>query len=167
MIYTRTGDKGTTSMLTGKRVSKSSKLIAAIGAIDELNSFLGIVGGLIEIQKDLFSINASLAGSKVDFPYSKTQDLEKKIDKLEGKLPVLKNFIIYGGNKKASELFFARALCRRAERALAALYHSPRFTVDKSLLVYINRLSDYLFMLARAENLKGKIKLKTWALNKK
>lgn len=159
-IYTKTGDKGKTCTFSGKRVLKSSKLTGVIGAIDELNSFLGIIGGLEDIQGDLFTINSVLAGSKLHFFSSKTKKLEKKIDKWEGKLPVLKNFIYYGGTREASLLFFARALARRAERSLVEL--SGEQKVPEAILTYINRLSDYLFMFARSLNFKEGIPEKIW-----
>lgn len=155
-IYTKTGDKGKTGTFSGKRISKSSNLITTIGAIDELNSYLGIIGGLAEIQKNLFTINSILTGAKLKFPDDAAQKLEREIDKWEGSLPVLKNFIIYSGTKKATQIFYARALARRAERLLVIL--RPKQTI----LVYINRLSDYLFMLARKENFKKKVKEIYW-----
>lgn len=155
-VYTKTGDKGTTGTFSGKRVLKSSKLIRAIGAIDELNSFLGIIGGLTEIQQNLFTINAILTGAKLKLPPDATRKLEHGIDVIEGRLPVQKNFLIYSGTKKASQLYFARALARRAERELVEL------KTKSDVLVYINRLSDYLFMLARNTNFNAKIKEKIW-----
>lgn len=155
-IYTKTGDKGKTGTFAGKRLSKSSKLISVIGAIDELNSFLGIVGGLTEIQSNLFTINAILTGAKLKLPVDATNKLEKEIDRIEGKLPVQKNFLLYGGTKRAARLYFARALCRRTERKLVPL------KVNSAILVYVNRLSDYLFMLGRSENFKAKIEEKFW-----
>lgn len=162
-IYTKTGDKGKTGTFSGKRVSKSSKLINTIGAIDELNSYLGIIGGLADIQRNLFTINAILTGAKLELSKDVTRKLERKIDKWEGTLPVLKNFIIYGGAKKASQIFYARALCRRAERALVSSYHRSPIT-DHQPLIYLNRLSDYLFMLARHTNFKAKVKEKIWKI---
>jgi cob(I)alamin adenosyltransferase len=155
-VYTKTGDKGSTGTFSGKRVSKASKLINAIGAVDELNSFLGIIGGLIEVQKNLFTINAILTGAKLELPGDATKKLEIKIDKMEGRLPVQKNFIIYGGTKKSSQLYFARAICRRAERELVDLKTTPE------VLTYINRLSDYLFILARNYNYSKKNKEIIW-----
>lgn len=150
-VYTKTGDKGQTSTFGGKRISKSSKLISTIGAVDELNSYLGIVGGLVEIQRNLFTINAILTGAKLAFPADAVQIMETQIDEIEGKLPVQKNFIIYGGTDRAVKLFFARALCRKAERKLVDL------KAKNHLIVYLNRLSDFLFILARKENLlRGK-----------
>jgi len=159
-IYTKTGDKGKTSTFGGKRIPKSSKLIAAIGAIDELNAFLGIVGGLTKIQANLFTINSILSGAKVELPKDATRELEKQIDKWEGTLPVQKNFIFYGGSRKSSLLFYARALCRRAERELVGI---PNILKRKSyVLQYINRLSDHLFMLARSVNHQKKVKEMIW-----
>jgi cob(I)alamin adenosyltransferase len=155
-IYTKTGDKGTTGTFAGKRIAKSSQLIKVIGTIDELNSFLGIIGGLIEIQSNLFTINAILTGAKLKFPEDATKKLEKEIDRIEGVLPVQMNFIIYGGNKKAAQIYFARAICRRAERELVVLKPRPE------ILIYINRLSDYLFIKGREVNWKKGIKEKAW-----
>lgn len=175
-IYTKTGDKGKTSTFGGKRVSKSSKPINAIGAVDELNSFLGIVLAgarqdikilrykdiekkILEIQKNLFTINAILAGAKLVFPKDAVKGLEKQIDEWEGDLPVQKNFLIYGGTKTAAQIYFARALARRAERSLVSFkIPDSRFQI----LVYMNRLSDYLFMLARIINFRKKIKETIW-----
>ena len=158
-VYTKTGDKGETGTFAGKRVSKSSKLINAIGTIDELNSFLGLVGDLVEVQQNLFTINAILTGAKLKLPKDATKKLEVEIDVIEGLLPVQKNFLIYSGTKKARNLFFARALCRRAERELAALkIPDTRYQI----LTYINRLSDYLFMKARKENFKKRVKETFW-----
>ncbi len=158
-IYTKTGDKGKTGTFSGRRISKSSKLINTIGAIDELNSFLGIIGGLTEIQRNLFTINAILTGAKLKFPSDATTKLERSIDKWEGTLPVLKNFIIYSGTKKAARVFYARALCRRAERVLVPLILPDS---KSEILVYLNRLSDYLFMFARSINYKKGTKEIYW-----
>lgn len=158
-VYTKTGDKGTTGTFSGKRISKSSKLINAIGAIDELNSYLGIVGNLTDIQRNLFTINSILSGAKLEFPKNATKKLEREIDEMEGKMPVLANFIIYSGSKKSRELYFARGLARRVERTLVQL----KITNYKlQILAYINRLSDYLFTLARFTNFKKKIKEEIW-----
>lgn len=164
-IYTKTGDKGETKVFDRKTgeltgISKASCKIAAIGAIDELNSFLGVVGDLTEIQGDLFTINSILAGSKLRFTKAKTKKLEKQLDKWEGSLPVQKNFIFYGGVPRASQIFYARALCRKAERELVAF--SKEQKIPEAIVIFFNRLSDYLFMLARSENHKAKIKEKFW-----
>ncbi len=163
-VYTKTGDKGKTSTFSGKRVSKSSKLIRTIGAIDELNSYLGIVGGFIDIQRNLFTINAILTGAKLKLREGATRELEKEIDKIEGSLPVQKNFLIYGGRRRARELYFARAICRRAERELVAF--DNKSSVISHVLIYINRLSDYLFMKAREENFKKRTKETYWTPDK-
>ena len=164
-IYTKRGDRGETSLYDPRnsqyiRISKDSLKIAAIGATDELNSFLGIIGNLSFIQKDLFTINSILAGAHLRFPTSKTKKLERQLDKFEGSLPVLKNFIIYGGGKEGSFLFFARALSRRCERAVVKL--SKFEEIKPEILTYLNRLSDFLFMLARDSNYKEGIKEEVW-----
>lgn len=158
-VYTKTGDKGKTGTFSGKRISKSSKVIQAIGAIDELNSYLGVIGGLTDIQKNLFTINSILSGAKIEFPKDATKKLEREIDEMEGKMPVLANFIIYSGVPRATKLYFARALARRAERSLVDLGFKIQ---DLRILPYINRLSDYLFTLARYTNFKKKVKEEVW-----
>lgn len=162
-VYTKTGDKGKTGTFGGKRISKSSKLINAIGAIDELNSYLGIIGELSEIQRNLFTINAIIAGSDLAMPKDATKKLEREIDEMEGKMPVLANFIIYSGTPRAVKLYYARALARRAERCLVACLHKSQITNHRSL-VYLNRLSDYLFTLARYTNFKKKVKEEIWKM---
>jgi cob(I)alamin adenosyltransferase len=159
-VYTKTGDKGKTGTASGKRISKSSKLISTIGAIDELNSYLGIVGNLINIQRNLFTINSMLSGAKLEFPKDATKKLEREIDEMESKMPVLTNFIIYSGTTKATKIYYARALCRKAERRLVAVSDDRHPNLEK--LAYLNRLSDYLFTLARYENYKKKIKEELW-----
>lgn len=158
-VYTKTGDKGKTGTFGGKRISKSSKLIQAIGAVDELNSYLGIVGHLTDIQRNLFTINSILSGAKLALPKDATKKLEKEIDEMEGAMPVLANFLIYSGTSRATKIYYARALARRAERALVT--YGPQSTVHSSL-VYLNRLSDYLFTLARFTNFKKKVKEEVW-----
>lgn len=159
-VYTKTGDKGKTSNFGGKRISKSSKIIQAIGAIDELNSYLGIIGKLSEIQRNLFTINSILSGAKLMFPMDATKKLEREIDAMEAKMPVLANFIIYSGTGRATKIYYARALARRAERSLVSSSDEKHPNLDK--LAYLNRLSDYLFTLARFTNFKAKIKEEVW-----
>lgn len=159
-IYTKTGDGGKTGTFGGRRVSKASDLINTIGAVDELNSYLGIIGGFTSVQSNLFTINSILTGAKLKLPSKAIQQLEREIDKWEGTLPVLKNFIIYGGSKKAAQVYYARALCRRAERSLVGL----KTKYDPEILRYLNRLSDYLFMLARKTNFDKGITEKTWKI---
>lgn len=158
-VYTRFGDKGETGLVGGKRLSKNSPIIHALGSIDEANSWLGAVGGFTEIQKDLMTISSILAGAKLDFPLSKTKDLEKKIDKLEKKLPKLKGFIIPGG--RGAKLHFARTLVRRAERSIVAVPNILH--TNPNILTYINRLSDYVFTLARYSNFKEGVKEEIWS----
>jgi cob(I)alamin adenosyltransferase len=164
-IYTKAGDKGTTKVFNKKSqtlvgIHKDSCKIKSIGAIDELNSFLGIVGGLTDIQADLFTINSILAGSNLRFTSARTKKLEKQIDVWEGILPVQTNFIFYGGTLQAALLFYARALCRRAERSLVSFAKKEK--VSEAILTYFNRLSDYLFMLARGTNFESKTLEKFW-----
>lgn len=177
-IYTKTGDKGSTRVFDKKSgqlvgVKKDSCHIRTIGAIDELNSFLGIVKShfddsddrskikkIEEIQGNLFTINSILAGSKLRFSKVKSKKMEKKIDELESKLPVQTNFIFYGGSQISSLIFYARALCRRAERSLVSF--SKKENVPKPILIYFNRLSDYLFILAREVNFDSKTPEKFW-----
>ncbi len=171
-IYSKRGDKGRTDLFNKSqgRVSKDSLVVKAIGAVDELNSFLGIVcsrcensvlkSNLIEIQKDLLTIGSILAGSNLRFFKTKTKKLEKEIDKLEKQLPRLSNFIIPGGSRLASLLHYARSVARRAEREIIALAEIE--DVKAEILIFLNRLSDYLFMLARDANFKVGIKEEIW-----
>ncbi len=166
-IYTKKGDTGETSIFSGKRTLKSSSRIRAIGAIDEANSFLGVVISedrelteLKEVQRNLFAIGSILAGALLRFPKTRTKKLEKAIDKAEGKLPVLRNFILPGGSPKAAKLFFARTLVRRAERVIVSL--NKKEPLKPEILFYLNRLSDYLFMLGREVNFKEGVKEEAW-----
>lgn len=166
-VYTKKGDKGVTSLFKGTRVDKSSIRIRTIGTLDEVNSFLGIILSealglkeLKDIQRNLFSIGSILAGASLRFPKSRTKKLERAIDKIEGKLPVLKNFILPGGFGVGAKLFFARALARKAERSLVAL--NRKTPLKPEILVYMNRLSDYLFMLAREVNHEEGIVEEAW-----
>lgn len=173
-IYTKKGDKGKTGLFSDrfgtKKVSKDSTRIRAIGAVDELNSYLGVVrslskdknvnGKLKEIQKDLLTTGSILGGSNLRFYKTKTKKFEKEIDEIEKNLPPLKNFVLPGGSKIASKLHFARTLARRVEREVVAL--SEIEFVKPEILVYLNRLSDYLFMLARNENYKVKVEEEKW-----
>lgn len=154
-IYTKTGDKGKTGLYNKKRVPKDSPIVEALGSIDELNAVLGTIKlpQLTEIQKDLMLINASVAGYKTEIP--DVQKLEKEIDRMEKTLPKLKNFILPQGR-----LHFARAVCRRAERALIKCKIN-----NVKCKIYLNRLSDYLFVLARYVNYKGGVKEIIWKQN--
>ncbi len=159
-IYTRTGDKGETALFNGRRISKDSPIIEAMGTVDELNSLLGVVISqltdnnsrftkeLIEIQGNLFEIGAILANPKrkTEINFEKeAKKLEKSIDKMSKKLPVLRNFILPGGGRSGANLQFARTLARRTERRLVSL---KRKDIPK-VLIYINRLSDYLLTVSR------------------
>lgn len=163
-IYTRKGDGGETSLIGGKRVRKDDIRIDAYGTVDELNSFLGLIRDsakdrsreeeIREIQNRLFTLGSELAtapeGSKMKLPSLQTEDiemLEHAIAEMETKLPELKNFILPGGNLTASHCHVARCVCRRAERKTIEL--SAISALDDKILQYLNRLSDYLFTLAR------------------
>ncbi len=171
-IYTKTGDRGETSLYGGKRVFKNHIRIKVYGAIDELNSLLGVVlskplsssiGKYInQIQKDLFLISSHLAGS--DIPINQLSDrvteMENTIDTLDKKLSPLKNFILPNGCEQSSYLFLSRAVARRAERDFVELSLTEK--VDKRVHIYLNRLSDYLFILARYINFEAGIAETIW-----
>jgi cob(I)alamin adenosyltransferase len=164
-IYTRTGDEGTTALFGGRRVSKADLRIDAYGTVDELNAFLAIVRDqevnrkreyfLIQIQERLFTIGSMLATApgNVTVKIPKLQDadpdaLEMAIDEMEAHLEPLRNFILPGGHISISHCHVARTVCRRAERKIVALNQAE--DVDPIVIKYMNRLSDYLFVLARA-----------------
>ena len=166
-IYTRTGDKGKTSLFDGKRVLKSDKKVETYGTIDELNSALGVASAFIkiksinkeieDIQNDLLEIGSSLAVSQtlpVDQLSKRPEDLENLIDKLTKQLPPLNQFILPGGGKGGSLLHAARTIARRAERRIVDLNKTEE--VDEIIIVYLNRLSDLLFTMARFVNFKEK-----------
>ena len=163
-IYTKTGDKGLTSLIGGTRVPKHHIRIESYGTVDELNSYIGLIACqeidahykdvLKEIQDRLFTIGASLAAdpekSKMKIPDLLEEDitfLEEKIDEMNEALPALKHFVLPGGNTTVSYCHLARCVCRRAERLTVALDESS--FVDSKVIVYLNRLSDYLFVLGR------------------
>ncbi|WP_455365927.1 cob(I)yrinic acid a,c-diamide adenosyltransferase [Kaarinaea lacus] len=160
-IYTRTGDKGTTGLSDGSRVSKRHERIEAIGDVDELNSVIGTIltqelGSdvqeiLTSIQHQLFNVGGelSLPGYELIKPAHITY-LETQLDNLNKELPPLKDFILPGGILAAAFTHQARSVCRRAERSLVALQEQE--TVSENLLQYLNRLSDFLFVLARHIN---------------
>ena len=164
-IYTKTGDAGETGLFGGGRVSKDDPRVTAYGEVDELNASLGFAAALdpagfesdfIEaIQRDLFAIGAELAtptATKVreQVAAARVTALEELIDKHEASLPALKNFIVPGGTAKAAALHVARTTCRRAERAVVSLARDEQ--VNPVIIHYLNRLSDLLFVLARAVN---------------
>lgn len=162
-IYTKTGDKGETALFGGRRVPKSHLRVEAYGTVDEVNSFIGLLRDSTEdqalgdvlgqIQHRLFSIGAHLAtdpantAAPADLEPHDIALLEHAMDEMDSRLPELKNFILPGGHPLVSLCHICRTVCRRAERMVVALhYHEP---VDERVLQYLNRLSDYFFMLAR------------------
>lgn len=167
-IYTKTGDGGQTSLFGGKRVAKDDLRIEAYGTVDELNSVLGLVASfsvwteikriVYELQKDLFRVGADLATPMEKGETSKIKrtdeemvlKLEKEIDRVDKLIPELKNFILPGGNDAAAFLHFGRTVCRRAERRVVSLNEIEK--VNEKVKVYLNRLSDFLFVLSRYEN---------------
>lgn len=165
-IYTKTGDKGKTSLIGGTKVSKSHPRIESYGTVDELNSHIGLVSDLItdqtcktilrEVQDRLFTIGSLLAcdptkESGVKLPGLIDKDveiLESEIDRMNESLLEMKSFILPGGHVTVSSIHITRCVCRRAERACVYLLENNQ-EVDKLIIIYLNRLSDYLFMLAR------------------
>jgi cob(I)alamin adenosyltransferase len=163
-IYTKTGDTGTTALFGGKRVSKSDLRIETYGTVDELNAYIGLLRDqsvnsirkevLIEIQDRLFTIGSILAtepaNTKVKLPALREEDvafLEKQIDGMEEALPPMRSFVLPGGHQSVSFCHIARTVCRRAERHVIALHAAE--PVDTMVIKYLNRLSDYLFVLSR------------------
>lgn len=188
-IYTRTGDKGKTSLFGGKRVLKSNIRVDTYGTIDELNSAIGVVIAgianrpakagssasrdksqianvqkeLLQIQHDLFAIGAYLANPKAGAVKSlsgRVKEFEKMIDAQTKKMPELKNFILPGGGMIGAQLHQARTVARRAERQLVALMQKE--ALDEKVIIYINRLSDLLFSTARFVNHNEKKKETIW-----
>jgi cob(I)alamin adenosyltransferase len=163
-IYTKTGDQGKTSLLSGKRVPKYHDRINAYGTVDELNSYLGLLRDqeinkdrknlIIKIQTNLFTIGSSLA-SDPEKPFeglpelteADILELEKEMDNMDEKLPEMRNFVLPGGHSSVSYCHIARCVCRRAERLVNQLQQQEEVSVLIS--IYLNRLSDYLFVLAR------------------
>ncbi|HEY9197669.1 MAG TPA: cob(I)yrinic acid a,c-diamide adenosyltransferase [Mucilaginibacter sp.] len=163
-IYTKTGDKGLTSLIGGTRVPKYHLRIESYGTVDELNSYIGLIAGqdiafhdqqvLKQIQDRLFTIGSSLAAdperSKMIIPDLTNQDvalLEQEMDHMNEQLPELRHFILPGGDNTVSFCHIARCICRRAERHAVQL--ADESIVDEKVIIYLNRLSDYLFVLAR------------------
>ncbi len=179
-VYTRTGDKGGTSLFGGTKVEKDHIRIEAYGNVDELNSFIGllrdqdgigdeIADQLFEIQKKLFSIGTILATEKVPKGFSlptversDTKKLEDYIDKFTEQLPELKNFILPGGHQVVSLCHVCRTVCRRTERGIVKLGQENE--IDENLLAYLNRLSDYFFVLGRKLSKKLGVAEVTWQL---
>lgn len=173
-IYTRTGDKGTTSLFSGERVSKNHPFIEALGAVDEGNSSIGFALSLLPkqtnlevtrtqleiIQHALFDVGAALATprtcnvnlklEKTSFGHEAVELLEKWIDVMDAQLPILKKFILPGGHPAGAALHISRSMIRQAERLVISLYEQAE--VEQTVLMYLNRLSDYLFMASRFIN---------------
>jgi cob(I)alamin adenosyltransferase len=165
-IYTKTGDRGSTSLIGGTKVPKNDLRIDAYGTVDELNSWIGLINDqlnmeefkneLKDIQDRLFTIGSSLACDADKEPKMKLPDLhesdirllEVKIDEMTAQLPPMKSFILPGGHVAVSSIHICRTVCRRAERLLVAMQQQELF-LEPKVLQYINRLSDYLFTLAR------------------
>ena len=178
-IYTKTGDLGKTSLIGGTKVPKSHLRIESYGTVDELNSYMGLVFDLVnddhtriilkEIQDRLFTIGSSLASdpekeTKLKIPDLKEEDvtmLEKEIDRMNEKLPEMKSFILPGGHVAVSTVHVARCVCRRAERLCVSLRETNSF-IEPLVIQYLNRLSDYLFVLARFIGHQLKVKEITW-----
>ena len=176
-IYTRTGDTGETSLFSGDRARKDDPRVDAYGEIDELNAWLGLARAsaldpsldpeLVALQRDLFALGAQLADpadqlaprvTKAVIDDDHILRLEQLIDRLEADLPPLRRFILAGGTPAGAALHVARTVCRRAERRMVAL-EPP---IDPVLLRYVNRLSDLLFVMARAANHTGGIPETEW-----
>ena len=176
-IYTRTGDDGSTGMADGSRVAKDDLLVQAIGDVDELNSQLAVLachapeefnGSIRTVQNELFNVGAELTLGQIMVSQESIDWLEQNLDALNLSLTTLKEFILPGGGLAASHCHVARAICRRAERSLVSL--DIRASLNNDLMAYINRLSDYLFVLARAiskQEGKDEVYWQSERLNKK
>ena len=183
-IYTKTGDDGKTGLLGGLKVSKTHPAIEAVGTVDELNSLLGLVvshqvGDVLEkeltsIQNDLFDIGSRIAACLsetdrvADLPAAQIEKLEQTIDRYQQTLPALQVFILPSGCAAACHLQLARSVCRRAERRLVDLMELPddlKRTFETEL-IYLNRLSDLLFVLSRAVNQAENITEREWQVTK-
>lgn len=163
-VYTRTGDKGKTSLASGNRVSKFHPRLEAYGSVDELNSHLGLLSSevpdleakklILRIQNRVFAISSRLAvddeSMAAKLPRIKDADivdLENDMDRMLDLLPPLNNFILPGGHPLVAQCHVARTVCRRVERIMVSL--AEQIEIDENMIIYINRLSDYLFVLAR------------------
>ena len=176
-IYSKTGDKGSTSLVAGRRLSKAHIRIAAYGSVDELNAHIGLLTDLDKngdwnaflhsVQNELFVVGSQLANDdekmKEHLPnLSPTMiaDLEREIDKYTAILPELKHFILPGGHQAVSQAHVARTVCRRAEREIIKLSETEE--IDNQIIIILNRLSDYLFVLSRFIAFVNKIPEKIW-----
>ena len=176
-IYTKTGDKGTTALIGGTRVPKYDDRIEAYGTVDELNAWLGLISDqeidkhskktLLEIQDRLFTIESHLATAPDavagNLPLLKEEDvllLENEIDKMNDQLPELSSFILPGGHSIVSYCHLARTVCRRAERLVIKM--DTKYSVEPLIIIYLNRLSDYLFVISRYFSQSFGIKERVW-----
>jgi cob(I)alamin adenosyltransferase len=177
-IYTKTGDAGETALLGGARVPKDDLRVTAYGEVDETNAVIGLVlahsddaglsAVLHRVQADLFALGAELADVRADRPREAkaaltralVERLEQEIDAREAELPPLRAFVLPGGTQAAAHLHHARTVCRRAERSVVTLARSAN--VDPLAVVYLNRLSDLLFVLARHQNHRSGREETTW-----
>lgn len=179
-IYTRTGDEGETSLFGGGRISKDSIRVTAYGQVDELNATLGVVlttepveeyrAQLEGVQHTLFSIGGYLASPQPDKVHKALEkarigteviaEIEATIDEIESHLDPLRSFVLPGGSPKAAQLHLARTVCRRAERSVCTLAATEE--VEQSIPIYLNRLSDLLFVMARAVNRNAGVPDRTW-----
>ncbi len=188
-IYTKTGDKGTTSLFGGTRVPKYHLRIEAYGTVDELNSYIGLINcqkiaenhakSLLKIQNELFTLGSMLATpqdkeklkngkERLNIPKinnSSIEFLENEIDKMNEELPTMTHFVLPGGDTIVSYCHIARCICRRAERISVQL--NDETTIDSQILMYLNRLSDYLFVLARKLTYENEIAEIPWIPEKK
>ncbi len=176
-IYTKTGDDGETGLFGGGRVRKDHARIEAYGTVDELNAAIGTVRGepldedldlaLRRVQNDLFDLGAELATpqpkilkSRISAP--QIEQLEQWIDRWETELPPLKTFILPGGDRAAGELHLARTICRRAERCVVRLGDVTEYAISNAIGIYLNRLSDLLFVTARLVNQRSGRRDELW-----
>lgn len=183
-VYTKTGDKGETSLVSGTRVSKGNHRLHIYGEVDELNSNMGMAHSLMKvhelcleelefienIQSRLFDLGSNLAcetenAKKYNLPQISdvfVLGIEEKIDELDSKLQPLKNFILPGGHPVASSFHISRTICRRIERNLVSFGENNPDELPKNAMIFINRLSDYFFVMARYVNMMGKEKEIIW-----
>ena len=182
VIYTGTGDKGKTSLVGGQRISKTDQRIESYGTVDELSSFIGLLITYMDNQKDkdflifvqhkMFTIGSYLAtdqeNTELKIESKVTPEsiirIENEIDSLDSELPKMKQFILPGGNRSSSVAHICRSICRRAEREIYRL--AEHHLVEEPILVFMNRLSDYLFVLARKEGLKNNGREIMWDSNR-
>lgn len=175
-IYTKTGDDGTTGLFSGKRVAKSSSYVEAYGSVDEVNAWIGYSASncsdkelhreLLAIQHDLHSVCADLATpldskGKIGRVHSdRSVRLEKLVDHFETELSPLTQFILAGGSELSARLHLARTVCRRAEREV--IRHSEKEQINSEIVIYLNRLSDLLFVMARVANRRADVGDVVW-----